>query len=112
MEKYRAIHKFFIIDADVLILGFDITYIHSYKEIKKFWLSFIKEFSKADIAYLLGNKIDLTKEYGYDFEDDVKIFAEENNIKYFPISCATGSRIELFIDYLVNEIFKTNIILY
>jgi len=54
----------------------------------------------------------LVKEYGYDFENDVKIFAEENNIKYFPISCATGSRIELFIDYLVNEIFKTNIILY
>ena len=47
----------------------------------------------------------MVKEYGYDFENDVKIFAEENNIKYFPISCTTGSRIELFIDYLVNEIF-------
>ena len=104
-EKHRKLTKMFIIDSDVIILGFDITSYHTFEEVKDFWYPFINENSKADLIYLLGNKIDLIKEgYEYKFEEEVKNFSKENNLRYFAISCQTKKGIYEFIDDLVNEV--------
>ena len=106
-EKLRSLSRDFIIDADVIILGFEITKYESYESINNFWYPFVMENSSADLIYLLGNKIDLYKEdiVEYKFEGEVKNFANENNLRYFPISCKTGTGIKEFVNDLVNEVF-------
>ena len=104
-EKYRELTKFFFIDSDVVILGFNITRYETFEEVKKFWYPYIIENSKADFIYLLGNKIDLYDEvFNYE-EEEVRNFAKENNLRYFEISCKTRAGISQFIDDLVNEVF-------
>ena len=103
-EKYRELTKLFFIDADVVILGFDITNYITFESVKNFWFPFVIANSKADLIYLLGNKIDLCDK-GYDFEGEVKNFAKDNDLRYFSISCKTRAGISQFIDVLVNEAF-------
>ena len=58
-----------------------------------------------DMIYLLGNKIDLKNKIEVD-ENEVKEFAEKNNIKYFQISVKNDINIQNFIDDLKINIEK------
>ncbi len=55
--------------------------------------------------YLIGNKIDLFDRREVT-EDDAKKLAMEYNLRYFEISCLTGSGIQEIIKDLANEIIK------
>ena len=103
-EQFISLSINFIVDTDVIILGFDIIRYESFKGVKNFWYPYVLEYSRADLIYLLANKIDLIKEekVEYKFEEEAKNFAKENNLRYFPISCKTGKE---FIDDLVNEVY-------
>ena len=46
-------------NADYIIMGYDATNKESFEEIKTFWYNKIKENTKINLIYLLGNKIDL-----------------------------------------------------
>ena len=106
-QQFISLSINFIIDTDVIILGFDIARYESFKEVKNFWYPNIMEYAGTDLIYLLANKIDLIKEekVEYKFEEEAKNFAKENNLRYFPISCKTGEGIKEFIDDLVNEVY-------
>ena len=104
-EKFRALNKFFIQGADVIILGYDITNGESFRNIKESWYGFTKEFSDTDLIYLLGNKIDLLEKIDV-FEEDVIDFVEKNNIRYFEISCLEAIGFEKLFEDLINQLIK------
>ena len=49
-------------NADCIIMGYDVTNMQSFDEIELYWFNQIKENSKTNLIYLLGNKIDLNFE--------------------------------------------------
>ena len=104
-EKYRSLTNVFIKDSDVIILGYDITRRESFKSIKDFWYKFSKENSDTDLIYLLGNKIDLYEKSDVS-ESEVRNYAEENNIRYFEISCLEAIGFEKLFDDLTNQLIK------
>ena len=55
--------------------------------------------------YLLAYKIDLYENMGVD-GNEVKKYCEENNLRYFEISCLNTSGIKEFLDDLINELIK------
>ena len=104
-EKYRSLTRFFIKDSDVIILGYDITRRESFENIKDFWYKFSKDNSDTDLIYLLGNKIDLYEKSDVS-ESEVRNYAEENNIRYFEISCLQAIGFEKLFDDLTNQLIK------
>ena len=84
-------------NADCIILGYDVTNKQSFDEIELYWFNQIKEKSKTNLIYLLGNKIDLKFEI---MENKGKSFSDLNNLKFFPISVKNGSNIQNFINDL------------
>ena len=102
-EGYRQLIKFFVTHSDCVILGYDITRRESFESIKTFWYKFSMDNSGADLIYLIGNKIDLEYQREVD-KNDAEIYAKENNIKYFEISCVTQAGIKEFVDDLVIEL--------
>ena len=104
-EKYRSLTNVFIKDSDVIILGYDITRRESFESIKDFWYKFSKDNSDTDLIYLLGNKIDLYEKSDVS-ESEVRNYAEENNIRYFEISCLQAIGFEKLFDDLTNQLIK------
>ena len=63
-ERYRALTKVFYKSATVCILVYDITRKNSFEELRKYWISEIKEnASEGIILAVVGNKSDM-----YEFE--------------------------------------------
>ena len=77
----------------------------SFNDIKTYWYPSSKENSNANLIYLLGNKIDLINDRTVD-ENEARNYAEQNNIRYFEISCKTYIGLNEFFDDLVNELIK------
>ena len=89
-------------NADCIIMGYDVTNKQSFNEIVDYWYKKVQELSKTNLIYLLGNKIDLKSEIKVK-EKEVKIFADSNKIKYFPISVKNDINInEFLIDLKTN----------
>ena len=63
--------------------------------------------SKADLIYLLGNKIDLQGNIK-SREKEGKIFADINNIKFFPISIKNNNNVEEFLNDLRTNLENNN----
>ena len=95
----REIASEYYKNADCIIMGYDVTNKQSFEEIKKYWYKEIKEKTKTNLIYLLGNKIDLKKNIQIK-EKDVKKFASENGIKYFLISVKNDINIQKFFNNL------------
>ena len=104
-ERYRSLNKPFLKNTDCIMLGYDVTRIESFKNIKEFWYKFSKEYSEADLIYLVGNKIDLYEDRCVE-EDEALKYCEEMNIKYFEISCKISSGIQKLIDDLTDQLIK------
>ena len=51
--------KFFFVNSDCVILGYDITRKESFNNIDCDWYPLAKKISGANLYYLIGNKIDL-----------------------------------------------------
>ena len=59
-EKYRALSRMFYKDAGIALLIYDINRKESFEEIKKYWITQVKEYSpKKIILALVANKSDL-----------------------------------------------------
>ena len=104
-EKYKSLTKFFFKDADSIILGYDVTNRDSFDNIKTFWFDYVKDFSNANLLYLLGNKIDLKERISVS-SSEARNYCKEKNIRYFEISCLTAVGIQEFLDDLTNELIK------
>ena len=93
-EKYRSINKIFYQDAQVSLLVYDITQEDTYKAIKDYWFSEVKENSPEDaIIFLVGNKSDLYEKEVVN-EEEARQYANEINSLYKLVSAQTGEGIE------------------
>ena len=97
-EKYRSINKIFYQDAQITFLVYDITFAETFKAIKDYWYSEVKENSPKDaIIFLIGNKSDLYEKEEVN-EEEARKYAEEINSLYKLVSAQNGEGI--------NDIFK------
>ena len=104
-EKYKSLTKFFLKDADCIVLGYDVTRKNSFENIKTFWYNLAKDFSNTNLLYLLGNKIDLKENISVS-SSKARNYCKEKNIRYFEISCLNSVGIKEFLDDLTNELIK------
>ena len=58
-----------------------------------------------NLVYLLANKIDLYDKKDIS-EEITKKYAEDNNMRFFRISCLENKGINEFMDDLINELIK------
>ena len=103
-EKYRALNKMFVRDAQIIILVYSIIDRSSFKELD-YWLQYAKE-NKGDDDYILGlvaNKSDLYDEETVTEEEGIK-FASDNKIK-FAITSALKNSINFtsFVNQLIGD---------
>ena len=95
-------------NADCIVMGYDVTNKKSFQELVDYWDKYIKEFRKKDLLiYLLANKIDLQGNVKTR-EKEGKIFAELNNIKFFPTSVKNNINIDEFFNDLQTNIENNN----
>ena len=104
-ERYRSVTKLFIKDSDCVVLGYDITKLETFNNIKNVWLNYAREYTDAKLMYLIGNKADLFDEEEVE-EDMAKEFAKENNLRFFVTSCKQNYGIQNFLDDLIHEIIQ------
>ena len=104
-QSLRSVTNFYIKGSNCAVLGYDITNKESFEELKQYWLPTVKEQIDSNLIYLLGNKCDL-----YDretvTEKEAKLFAIDNNLRFFLISCLEGIGIQSFIDDLVERLIN------
>ena len=93
----------YIKNADCIILGFCNE--ETFLRIKDLWYSYVKDFLNGQIIYLIRNKIDLVQDREAEGRESRK-FAEENNFRYFELSCKTGEGVQEFFDDLITLITK------
>jgi Ras-related protein Rab-1A len=73
-------------NANIIILGYDITDKESFNNIKNFWFPNIKnKLNKIKKFYLIGNKVDLEEERLV-LREEAEKFAIENNFSFFEVS--------------------------
>ena len=85
-EKFRAISKLFIRDAQIILIVYSIINRKTFEQVN-FWLNFVKE-NVENNTYILGlvaNKIDLYEHQIVKDEEGIKI-AKENNIDFLVTS--------------------------
>ena len=85
-EKFRAISKLFIRDAQIILIVYSIINRKTFEQVN-FWLNFVKE-NLENNTYILGlvaNKIDLYEHQIVTDEEGKKI-AKENNIDFLVTS--------------------------
>ena len=85
-EKFRAISKLFIRDAQIILIVYSIINRKTFEEVN-FWLNFVKE-NVENNTYILGlvaNKIDLY-EHQIVMDEEGKKIAKENNIDFLVTS--------------------------
>ena len=104
-EKYRPLTKLIMKDSDCAVIGYDITYKHSFEEAKKFWYPAAKEVNLSNLIYLVANKIDLFENEEVNREEAIE-FAKSNNLRFFEISVKTGQGIKEFLNDLVHNLIN------
>ena len=85
-EKFRAISKLFIRDAQIILIVYSIINRKTFEQVN-FWLKFVKE-NVENNTYILGlvaNKIDLY-EHQIVMDEEGKKIAKENNIDFLVTS--------------------------
>jgi small GTP-binding protein len=101
-ERYRSLSQMFFKDANAALIVYDITNEKSFKEIQNYWVGFLRENGPRDIiAYLVGNKFDLSGQAVVD-EKNAKEYAEEQDIVYW----ATSSKDPRTVSELFRDIGK------
>ena len=81
-EKYRSLTKFFIKDAKVIILMYDITDENSFEELKDFW--YISSKDSGATFFVVANKCDLSNKKVND--EEAKDFASKIGANFFSVS--------------------------
>ena len=105
-EKYRKISKYLYKEARSVILMYKINDENSFSNIK-YYLDNIRQFSVENpIIYLVGNFGDVVNERQVNMQE-IKEFAQEQELKSFEISCKTGIGIDEVIKDLTREIILT-----
>ena len=100
--KFISIVKFFIKDAKIIVLVYDITRKDSFDNLKNYWYKELNENGPQDVLIgIAGNKSDL-----YDIEDVSEQEAREFAKSIGAIFCLTSAERNSGIDELVKNLAK------
>ena len=107
-EKYRSISRLYTKNSKIIILVYDITNKDTFTDLN-YWYDFIKNDLHQDaILGLLGNKIDLLKEEGYEQEvskTEAKECAEKWKANYSLVSAKIDKK-------EIDDFFKNLVVKY
>ena len=130
-EKYRSLSIGYIRGVHAIILVFALTNLLTNKDKEKFeqkseneknkikeeytkakindleyWIQQFKQINsqKKQIIYLVGNKIDIGKDYILINEDEITKFVLNNNLNYYETSALTGENIQKMFNELAFEL--------
>jgi len=102
-EQYRSICTFFYKGSSVACLVYDITNKKTFEDIKEVWLPDLEENGENDvIKIIVGNKCDLYEDEEIP-EQEVRKYAEENNINLFLVSAKHGDGIKELFDEIAKK---------
>lgn len=96
-ERFRAMTKSFLRNAEAAILVFDLTQIQSFNELSSFYQDFIDVKGKDTPLILVGNKSDLMNEREVT-EEQIKNLSDEWGVKYILTSAQNGDNIDELFD--------------
>ena len=87
-EKFRALTRIFYKNAKAVILVYDITYNHSFNEIKHYWYEQIKQHCASDVIIAIAEnkcdlyeKRDISEEEGEEFAKSIGAFFASTSAK-------------------------------
>ena len=107
-EKYRSISKLFLNETKIVILVYDITSMHSFKELD-YWYGLCQELLGPEIILgVAGNKMDLYLEQEVP-DDQVKEFTESKGAIFSLLSAKENKdTVDLYINKLVKAYLDKN----
>ena len=105
-ERFHKISSTYVKVSHCIILGYDVTDINSFKQIRKYWYNFVmkNKDGNSPLMYLVGNKIDKPDRVVSDEEG--KSLANDLNMKYFGVSAKTGENVDILFDDIVNSLIN------
>jgi small GTP-binding protein len=108
-EKFRALTKQYYIDAQVIILVYDITNKKSFDEIKNYWYNETKDNVEEEnvIFCLVGNKNDLYEEEKVS-EKEAQEFADSINAIFKSTSALSNTGIPNLFENIGKKILNPN----
>ena len=107
-ERFRSINKIFIKNSKIVLLVYDITNKESFTKIVKYWYPKVINLLGKDVVIgLAANKCDLYENEKVNYEE-VKNFAEENNIIFKETSAMDHDSIENFFNELIDIFLEKN----
>ena len=102
--KYRNLAKIFLKDAHAAILVYDLTDENSFKELKEFWYSQVKDLNL--VLYVVANKCDLSEKKVKDEEG--KGFADSIGAGFATISAKENIGIQELIEKIAEAVKNKN----
>lgn len=112
-ERYHSVNRMFYLDSKICIIVYDITNKTSYENAIGKWLNDIQKFNNRDLIIgLAGNKCDLYEKENISV-DEVKKFANSNNMIFKETTATSFDTIDSLINELVEAFcnkFKDNIV--
>ena len=103
-QKFRSLIPLYTIDANIILLIYDISKYESFNNIDK-WYSSLNNLNKKEIIFaVVGNKCDLDYNRKVQIEEAQK-YANEHSCIFQEVSAMNGDGIqELFMNKLIDEI--------
>ncbi len=100
-ERYRSLTKNFFVNADGVIILYDITDKNSFEKVKS-WIHSVNEYSKLKKSMILvGNKVDLSDLREVSSEDG-RLLAELYNIPFYETSAKDNTSVEEAFENLIT----------
>lgn len=105
-EMFQSLSSSYIRNSYGALVVFDIVDRKSFESLKN-WIKFYrdnKDENKEDLLYLVGNKIDLTKERAIS-KSEAENFMDENNLKkYFEASAKNGNNVDKIFNSIAIDL--------
>ena len=102
-ERFKALTQNYYRNADGVMLLFDSNNIESFHNLN-IWLNSLKEYSSKNYPLIIiGTKSDLPINV---HDNDINLFCNQFNIKWFRTSAKTGENISISFDCLTKEILN------
>ena len=93
-EKFHSINRYFYKDAAIILMLYDITDVHSFNQIKEYWVEEIKTKTNTNpVSFIVANKSDLFTEEKVP-EQDARELAKIIKSGFGIISCKEGTGIK------------------
>ena len=106
-KKAQKISKYLYKDAHSILLMFNLNIKSTFDNLSTYLENIRMNSVEDPIIYLAGNFCEGEKSNRKVSDNRINQFKEENNLKYFEISCKTGKNIEELMKELTKEILLT-----